>query len=104
MRLGMRIGETASAVARRLFAKNARSLFTRRRRENASAQNAFSDAWFDGAAALEGVEARRADFSSEFLLGLERVNSFLFLTQRFTDVAERWPWDVIVAAHAEEGI
>ncbi len=61
----------------------------------------FSDAWYDGAACLDSVEARRIDVSSEFLLGL-RTRSFIpLLRGRFSDVLERWPWDVIVAVQEE---
>ncbi len=93
------IGEIASAVARRLFVEErtvaiqqATPPRTVRRRM------AFSDAWFDGAATLDGVEARRADLGSEFLLGLRTRQFIPVLTQRFSDVVGRWPWDVIVAA------
>ena len=97
------IGETASAVARRLFAEErAVAIHQATPPRTLRRRMAFSDAWFDGDAALEGVEARRADFSSEFLLGLRARQFIPVLTQRFTDVAERWPWDVIVAAHAED--
>ncbi len=97
------IGETASAVARRVFAEDRAVAFhqptpprTLRRRM------AFSDAWYDGAASLDGVEARRADLNSEFLLGLQTRQFIPILTQRFSDVIERWPWDVIVASRLEQ--
>ncbi len=97
------IGEIASAIARRLFAEDRAVAIhqgppprTLRRRM------AFSDAWFDGAATLDGVEARRADLSSEFLLGLRTRQFIPVLTQRFADVTERWPWDVVVAVAPDD--
>jgi xanthine dehydrogenase accessory factor len=97
------IGETASAVAKRLFAEErAVAIHQAAPPRTLRRKMAFSDAWFDGAASLEGVEARRADLSSEFLLGLRARQFIPVLTQRFADVAERWPWDVIVAAHTED--
>jgi len=97
------IGETASAVARRLFVEaRAVAIHQATPPRTLRRKMAFSDAWFDGAASLEGIEARRADLSSEFLLGLRARQFIPVLTQRFTEAAERWPWDVIVAVHAED--
>lgn len=93
------IGEMASAIARRLFAESyavaihqSAAPGTLRRRMS------FADAWFDGSAALKGVEARRADVSSEFLLGLKTGEFIPVLRHPFSEIVERWPWDVIVAA------
>lgn len=96
------MGETASAVARRLFAEG-RSVAihqatpprTLRRRMT------FSDAWFDGAATLDGVEARRADLPNEFLLGLRSRQFIPVLVQPFANIVGRWPWDVIVVTSEE---
>jgi xanthine dehydrogenase accessory factor len=96
------IGETASAVARRLFVdgyavclyRATAPLLLRRRMS-------FADAWHDGHALLEGIEARRADVNAEFQLGL-RTRAFIpLLRGRYGDALERWPWDVIVAAHED---
>jgi len=96
------IGETASAVARRLFVdgyavclyRATAPLLLRRRMS-------FADAWHDGYALLEGIEARRADVNAEFQLGL-RTRAFIpLLRGRYTESLERWPWDVIVAAHED---
>lgn len=62
----------------------------------------FADAWHDVHAFLDGVEAKRADLSSEFLLGLQTREFIPVLRQRFTDVVERWPWDVIIGSEAED--
>ncbi len=98
------VGETASAVARRLFAEDrAVAIHQATPPRTLRRKMAFSDAWFDGAASLDGVEARRADLSSEFLLGLRARQFIPLLTQRFADVVERWPWDVIVTARGEDG-
>jgi xanthine dehydrogenase accessory factor len=99
------IGETASAVARRLFTEDYavaihQGLSPRTLRRRMS----FADAWFDGFAALKGVEARRADISSEFLLGLNTGRFIPVLRHPFTEVVERWPWDVIVAAPEGEAL
>jgi xanthine dehydrogenase accessory factor len=96
------IGETASAVARRLYVdgyavalyRAAAPLMLRRRMS-------FADAWHDGHALLEGVEARRADVNVEFQLGL-RTRAFIpLLRSRYSDALENWPWDVVVAAHED---
>ena len=98
------VGETASAVARRLFAEDrAVAIHQATPPRTLRRKMAFSDAWFDGAASLDGVEARRADLSSEFLIGLRARQFIPLLTQRFADVVERWPWDVIVTARGEDG-
>jgi xanthine dehydrogenase accessory factor len=62
---------------------------------------AFADAWFDGIATLDGVEARRADVNGEFILGLSTRQFIPLLTQPFIDVSGRWPWDVIVSVQAD---
>ncbi len=97
------IGETASAIARRVFAEDrAVAIHQPTPPRTLRRRMAFSDAWYDGAASLDGVEARRADLSSEFVLGLQSHQFIPILTQRFSDVVERWPWDVIVASRLEE--
>jgi xanthine dehydrogenase accessory factor len=97
------IGETASAIARRVFAEDrAVAIHQPTPPRTLRRRMAFSDAWYDGATSLDGVEARRADLSSEFLLGLQTRQFIPILTQRFSDVIERWPWDVIVASRMDE--
>jgi xanthine dehydrogenase accessory factor len=97
------IGETASAVARRLFAEGyavslyrATAPFMLRRRMS------FADAWYDGYALLDGVEARRADVNAEFQLGLRTREFIPLLRGRYSDALERWPWDVVVAVHEDK--
>jgi len=93
------IDETASAVARRLFGEGHDvALYRATAPRVLRRRMSFADAWFDGYALLDGVEARRADVSSEFLLGLRTREFIPLLRCRFSDVFERWPWDVIVAA------
>jgi len=59
---------------------------------------AFADAWFDGNCTFEGVEARRADKTKEFLAGLRSGMYVPILWHNFDEVTERWPWDVLVDA------
>lgn len=93
------IDEAASAVARRLFGEGyGVTLYRATAPRVLRRRMSFADAWFDGYAQLDGVEARRADVSSEFLLGLRTREFIPLLRCRFSDVFERWPWDVIVAA------
>jgi xanthine dehydrogenase accessory factor len=61
---------------------------------------AFTDAWFDGATTLDGIEARRADLNAEFYLGLGTRASIPILTHPFLDVSRRWPWDVIIGSRS----
>jgi xanthine dehydrogenase accessory factor len=97
------IGETASAVARRLFAEGyavclyrAAAPLTLRRRM------CFADAWYDGYALLDGVETRRADVHAEFQLGLQTREFIPLLRGRYGEALERWPWDVIIAAREDK--
>lgn len=97
------IDETASAVARRLFGEGyGVALYRGAAPRVLRRRMSFADAWFDGFALLDGVEARRADVSSEFLLGLRTREFIPLLRCRFSDVFERWPWDVIVAAKEDD--
>lgn len=96
------VGEEASAVARRLFGDgHAVVLYRASAPQFLRRRMCFADAWYDGYAYLDGVEARRADVSSEFLLGLRTRQFVPLLRGSFADVAGRWPWDVIVAAQEE---
>ena len=93
------IDETASAVARMLLLSGyavaihqpAPPTLLRRKM-------AFADAWYDGASMLDGVQARRADLSSDFLIGLSNRMYIPVLTHPLAEVVERWPWDVIIDA------
>ena len=60
----------------------------------------FSDAWSQGVATLDGVEARLVRDDRAFLAGL-RDRSFVPLLR--DDATERWPWDVVVDAASETG-
>jgi len=93
------IGEAASATARALFSegydvalyRSTAPLLLRRRMS-------FADAWYDGYAQLDCVEARRADVNVEFTLGFQTREFIPLLRGQLDDVLERWPWDVIVVA------
>jgi xanthine dehydrogenase accessory factor len=93
------IGETASAIARRLFAEGyAVALHQETPPRTLWRGMAFADAWFDGGAQLDGFEARCVEKKTEFLYGL-RGRSFIPVLRRpFADVVEMWSWDIIVAA------
>jgi xanthine dehydrogenase accessory factor len=96
------VGERASAVARRLLGEGYAVVLhqetpprTLRRRMS------FADAWFDGIATLNAVEARLARSSSEFLRGMQTRQFIPVLLRPFAEVVERWPWDAIIAAPDE---
>lgn len=59
---------------------------------------AFSDAWYDGAAVLEGVDARRADRDAVLVSGLRSGMFIPILTQPTFQAIARWPWDVLIDA------
>jgi xanthine dehydrogenase accessory factor len=98
------VDEAASAVARRLFGEGYAVALHRetaptflRRRMN------FADAWYDGHATLDGIEARRADVNAEFLLGLQTREFIPLLRSRLEDSVERWPWDILVFSQEDDG-
>jgi len=65
------IDETASAVARMLLLSGyAVAIHQPAPPTLLCRKMAFADAWYDGASMLDGVQARRADLSSDFLIGL----------------------------------
>jgi xanthine dehydrogenase accessory factor len=92
------IGETASAIARRLFAEGyAVGIHQQAPPRTLWRGMAFADAWFDGRAELDGFEARCIEKKMEFLYGL-RGRSFIPVLRRpFADVVEMWSWDVVAA-------
>ncbi|SFK77482.1 hypothetical protein [Methylocapsa palsarum] len=99
------LSEIASAIARRLFSEDcAVAIHQSAPPRTLRRRMAFADAWFDGVATLDGVEARRADVNGEFILGLSTRQFMPLLTQPFVDVTGRWPWDVIVSVQAEEDL
>lgn len=93
------VGERASAVARRLIGEGyATVLHQERAPRTLRRRMSYADAWFDGIAAMGGVEARRADRPSEFLCGMQTRQFLPLLLRPFEEVVERWPWDVVIAA------
>lgn len=64
---------------------------------------AFSDAWYEGSATFEGVEARRSDKAKDFLSGLRGGQFIPILWHNFDEATESWPWDVIVDARPADG-
>lgn len=93
------LGERASAVARMmLLSGHAVAVHEAKAPTVLRRKMAFSDAWYDGAATLDGVEARRADCDADFLLALRSGTVIPVLTHPLIDVVGRWPWDVVVDA------
>jgi xanthine dehydrogenase accessory factor len=91
------IDELASAVARKLhLAGHAVAINQPSPPETIRRRMGFADAWSDGSCTFEGVEARRADKTNDFLNGLRSGNFIPVLWHPFDDVTTRWPWDVIV--------
>lgn len=98
------LNELASAVARMLLlASHAVAMHEPSPPAVLRRKMAFSDAWYDGSAALEGVEARRADRDADLLIGLRGGTYIPVLTHPLIDVVGRWPWDVIVDARRAPG-
>lgn len=93
------IDELASAVARKLhLAGHAVAIHQPSPPSTIRRRMAFADAWSDGTCTLEGVEARRADKTKDFLSGLRSGMFIPVLWHPFDDVTTRWPWDVLVDA------
>lgn len=93
------LDELASAVARMLLlAGHAVAMHEPSPPAVLRRKMAFSDAWYDGAAVLDGVEARRADCDPDLLVGLRSGTYIPVLNHPRIDVVGRWPWDVIVDA------
>jgi xanthine dehydrogenase accessory factor len=98
------IGETASAIARRLFAEGyAVAIHQETPPRTLWRGMAFANAWFDGRTELDGFEARCVEKKMEFLYGL-RGRSFIPVLRRpFAEAVEMWSWDGVVAAE-ESGL
>jgi len=93
------LDELASAVARTLLlAGHAVAMHQSSSPTMLRRKMSFCDAWYDGAAALDGVEARRADNDADFLVGLRTRMYIPLLTRPLLDTIERWPWDITVDA------
>jgi xanthine dehydrogenase accessory factor len=93
------IDETASAVARMLLLSgHAVAIHQPTPPTLLRRKMTFVDAWYDGPSMLDGVQARRADLSSDFLIGLGNRMFIPILTHPLAEVVERWPWDVIIDA------
>jgi xanthine dehydrogenase accessory factor len=93
------LGELASAVARRLLLEgHAVAMHAGTPPAVLRRKMAFSDAWDDGLAILEGVEARRIGNDADFLAGLRSSMFIPVVTQSSFEAIVRWPWDVVVDA------
>ncbi|MFG1440589.1 hypothetical protein V5F38_15420 [Xanthobacter sp. V0B-10] len=99
------VNELASAVARTLLLSgHAVALHQPAPVPVLRRKMAFADAWWDGVAALGGVEARRATCDADLLAGLSGGMFVPLLTHPDLAAIGRWPWDVVVDARgAGEG-
>lgn len=94
--------ELASAIARKLhLAGHAVAIHQPSPPPTIRRRMAFADAWTDGTCTFEGVEARRADKTKDFLAGLRSGTFIPVLWHPFDDVTTRWPWDVLVDARPQ---
>jgi xanthine dehydrogenase accessory factor len=93
------IGETASAIARRLFAEGyAVAIHQEKPPLTLWRGMAFADAWFDGGCELDGFAARCVEKKTEFLYGLRGRSFIPVLRKPFAAAVEMWSWDVVVSA------
>lgn len=91
----------ASAVARLLLLSgHAVAVLADEPRAVLRRKMSFADAWHDGVAVLEGVEARRARQAADLLVGMRSAMYIPVLAAPWVAATERWPWDVIVDARA----
>jgi len=96
--------ELASAIARKLHLDgHAVALHQPSPPTTFRRRMAFADAWYEGSATFEGVEARRSDKAKDFLAGLRSGQFIPILWHSFDEVTERWPWDVLVDATPPNG-
>ena len=96
--------ELASAIARKLHLDgHAVALHQPSPPTTIRRRMAFADAWYEGSATFEGVEARRSDKAKDFLAGLRSGQFIPILWHNFDEVTERWPWDVLVDARPSGG-
>ncbi len=96
--------ELASAVARKLHLDGlAVAIHQPAPPTTIRRRMAFADAWYEGSATFEGVEARRSDKAKDFLAGLRSGQFIPILWHSFDEVTERWPWDVLVDALPPSG-
>ncbi len=96
------VGPLASATARLLFlAGYAVAMHQREAPKELMRRKSFADAWRQGKATLDGVEAQLVRSDAQFLAGLRQKSFIPLLARPFADATERWPWDVIVDARSE---
>lgn len=97
------VGELASAVARTLLLSgHAVALHQSAPEPVLRRKMAFADAWWDGLATLEGVEACRVTQDADLLAGLRGGMFIPLITHPVAETVGRWPWDVIVDARGEK--
>ena len=93
------LDELASAVARHLLLSGyAVAMHAAAPPQVLRRRMALSDAWYDGSAALEGVEARRTNNDADLLTGLRSSMFIPVLAHPSFEAVGRWPWDVVIDA------
>jgi xanthine dehydrogenase accessory factor len=98
------LGPLASAAARLVFlAGNAVAMHQASDPKVLRRKMSFADAWSDGDAVLDGVEARVTGRADEFVAGMRQQNFIPVLTHRVASTVERWPWDIVLDAAGESG-
>jgi xanthine dehydrogenase accessory factor len=97
------VGAAASAIARMfLLSGFAVALHQTEAPRALCRKMDFSDAWHEGEAMLDGVEARRATSSAMFLAGLRNRAFIPLLTNPLAEVLERWPWEALIDVRPAE--
>jgi xanthine dehydrogenase accessory factor len=95
------LDELASAIARKLYlASYAVAIHQATPPQTIRRRMAFSDAWTDGTCAFEGVEARRADRTTDVVAALQSGAFIPVLWHPIEEITSRWPWDIIIDARA----
>ena len=97
------VGETASAVALRLFLDGHAVALCQVTGPNLLRRRmSFSDAWFDRYATLGGVAAQRTDSVSEFVDAMRMRDSIPLLRRSLSFAVEHWRFDAVVASRDDE--
>ncbi len=98
--LGM--DELSSAIARQMLLAGAAVAIHQETPPNCLRRRmSFADAWHDGSALLEGVEARKADGALDFARGMKSRLYIPVVKAGLDRVAGRWPWSALIDARPQ---